>query len=123
MTFDPVDVIVHLKEPFSKNTVWIQPIDGIINVKLYYKGKWNIIYTTQDKGLSDVALQQVEELVTTLGTTLVERMNKQLGKCSQNTISFLAKQKEMESRIDDLETKLKKLTNRYSTLLLNKGKK
>lgn len=119
MLFEPADVLIHLREPYNKNTLWIQPIDGVINVKVYDKGIWNTIYSTSDKGLSEESLKQVKELVESLNTVLTNKIAKQLGQYSSNSLLLVKKQKELEDKISELESKFEKLTNRYSSLLLN----
>jgi len=32
MDFNPADVLIHVREPFNKNTLWIQPKDDEIKV-------------------------------------------------------------------------------------------
>lgn len=118
MTYEPSDVLVNLREPYDKNTVWIQPKNGIIRVKLYDKGKWNTIYSTEDTGLSKTSLLQVQELVDSLNTELTKKIAKQLGQYSSNSLLLVKRQKELETKISELESKIEKLANRYSSLLL-----
>ena len=121
-TYEPSDVLINLREPYNKNTVWIQPINGVINIKLYDKGKWNIIYSTEDKGLSEASLSKVKELVDSLNTELTKKIAKQLGQYSSNSLLLVKKQKELETKISELESKIEKLANRYSSLLLKNQK-
>lgn len=121
-TYEPSDVLINLREPYNKNTVWIQPINGVINIKLYDKGQWNIIYSTEDKGLSEASLSKVKELVDSLNAELTKKIAKQLGQYSSNSLLLVKRQKELETKISELESKIEKLANRYSSLLLKNQK-
>jgi hypothetical protein len=51
-----MEVLKSVKEPFNKNTLWIYPIDGDFEFKIFDKG-WRIIGTTKDLGLTDNSKQ------------------------------------------------------------------
>jgi len=58
MEYNSADVLIHTREPFNKNTLWIQPVKGEVKVNVYVeKTGWKTIFSTKDNGLSDVSLQ------------------------------------------------------------------
>lgn len=111
------EIWVHIREPFNKNSLWIQPIDGVINIKVFDKG-WKIIATTKDLGLSENALKQVITLVNELDLKTLERLKKFSGKYSNNMVNLLENEKKLEKRLSDLESKFDKLTKRYAKSLV-----
>lgn len=115
--YNPADVLISNREPFNKNTCWIYPHDGFIDIKVFDKG-WKVISTTEDKGLSTKSVEQVKNLVEALQTTITAKLKKQLGKYSSDSLVLLDKQKELEKRIDELDEKMKKLTKRQQTMLV-----
>ena len=118
MRYEPSDVLIHGREPFDKNTVWIQPINGELRVNLFISGKWQPIYTTKDNGLSNESLRQVMDLVNSLKEHLEQKLTKQFNKQNQSSLMMATKLKDYESRITQLEDKFEKLSNRYSALIL-----
>lgn len=114
--YDPADVLIHVREPYSKNTVWIQPTGEDIEIKLFDKG-WRTIFSTKDTGLSENSLQQVQELIESLQSKIDSKLLKQLGKENNNSIILVKRQKELETKINELEAKVEKLTTRYSALV------
>lgn len=118
MKYEPSEVLIHVREPFNKNTVWIQPINGELRVNLYISGKWVPIYTTKDNGLSDESLRQTIDLVNTLKTEIEFKLTKQFNKQNSDSLRIFDKLRNYESRIVELEDKFSKLSNKYSALLL-----
>ena len=116
MKYDPADVLIHVREPYNKNTLWIQPTDEDIQVKIYDKG-WKTILSTKDSGLSSLSLQQVKELVTSLNVELSDKLVKQFNRSNQSLQTTLIKIREAESKIAELDNKVEKLTKRYSTVM------
>lgn len=114
---DFAETLISFREPFSKNTLWIQPKDGYIYIKVYDKG-WKTVASTEDTGLSDKSAEQVQNLVNSLERTLVAKIRKQLGQYVANSIVTKDKTKELENRIAELENKLEKLTKRYASKLV-----
>lgn len=115
--YNPSDVLISNREPFNKNTYWIHPHNGIIETKVFNKG-WKVISTTEDKGLSIKSVEQVENLVETLQTTITAKLKKQTGKYSSDLLIVLNNQKELEKQIKELNKKIEKLTKRQQTMLL-----
>ena len=111
------DVLISIREPFDKNTFWICPKDDIIEGKVFNKG-WKVISTTEDKGLSQKSEQQVIELVKKSENSLSSKLNKIQGQYKNSIVNLIQKNKELEQKIFELETKLDRLTKRYSTLLV-----
>lgn len=113
--YDFSEVLISVREPFNKNTIWIQPYKGNLYVKLFDKG-WQVMYSTEDKGLSTRASEQVNKLVESLQSNIIDKLKKQFGKQNQSSISLMQRQSELEKKVNDLESKLERLTNRYSKL-------
>ena len=114
---NPAEVLISIREPFNKNTLWINPHDGIIEIKIFNK-RWISIFTTEDKGLSNTSLNQITELLEQIKTNINNKLNKHLGKYSSDSRKLLDKQKNLEEHITKLESKLEKLTKRYQTISL-----
>ena len=115
ITYDPAEVLIHVREPFNKNTLWIHPHDGIIEVKVFDK-KWIVIASTEDKGLSDKSEEQTDNLVSQTKNTILSKFKKVYSQQKQSMIVLRDRQKELEEKIIELENKLDKLTKRYATL-------
>lgn len=123
MEYNSADVLIHTREPFNKNTLWIQPVKGEVKVNVYVeKTGWKTIFSTKDNGLSDVSLQQVSKLVTSLEEEIKDKHKKQFDKLNTSFITAITKQKDLERRIGILEQQVKKLSD-YSSLLLKKLQK
>lgn len=120
--YNPADVLIGVREPFDKNSLWIHPHDGIVEIKIFEKG-WKVILSTEDKGLSIASLKQVNELVDDLYKSINVKLKKHLGRISSDTITTQNKYKDIENRIQELEDKVKKLTNRFQTTLVKTDKK
>lgn len=118
MKYEPSEVLIHVREPFNKNTVWIQPTNGEIRINLYISGKWQPIYTTKDNGLSSESLQQVLNLVNNSENITNKKLTKQFDKQNSDSLQIFTKLREYESRIAKLEDKFEKLSNKYSALIL-----
>lgn len=116
-SYNPADVLISVREPFNKNTFWIFPHDGIIEAKVFEKG-WKVIFSTEDKGLSKLSAEQVQNLVTNLQENISLKLKKHLGKCSTDSLLLIKKQKELEEKINELEERLKKITKRQQTMLV-----
>ena len=115
--YEPMEVLTSVKEPFNKNTFWIYPNNGDIEIKLYDKG-WKILFTTKDLGLSDQSKQQVENLVNEFKNTFNSKFIKEYGKHKNSILKLMNKNRELEQKIIELENKVDKLTKRYGTLLV-----
>ncbi len=120
--YAPSDVLISVREPFDKNTLWIHPHEDDIDVKIFKKG-WKVLSSTKDLGLSNLSKTQVESLVNTTKEDLITLIKKYLGKFSSSNIQLMDKQKQLELKIAELETKLDKLTKRYTSIIskLNNG--
>lgn len=117
---DPSEVLINKREPYSKNTVWICPIDDDnFEIRLFNKG-WKAIFTTKDSGLSEKSKEQIDNLVKLLSNTLTSKLTKEYGRHKSSLIQLRDKERELENKVNDLENKLDKLTKRYATLLVNK---
>jgi len=66
---DPTQVLISVREPYDRNTIWIQPHNGVVDLKVYNKG-WVILSSTKDNGLSTLASTQVDDLVSNLRSEL-----------------------------------------------------
>lgn len=117
MDFNPADVLIHVREPFNKNTLWIQPKDDEIKVQIYDTNKWKTIFSTKDNGLSTLSLQQVKELISSLSVELNDKLVKQFNKQNANLSATLSKLRESDAKIAELDNKIEKLTKRYSTIM------
>ena len=111
----PFDVLTSLREPYSKNTLWLFPHNGEIDVKIFDKG-WKIISSTEDKGLSKKSEQQINTLVEELSNNINYNLLKEYGKQRRAIVQLKDKQRVLENKISELENKLDKLTKRYATL-------
>lgn len=115
--YKPMEVLTSVKEPYSKDTLWIHPLDQGFEIKIFNKG-WETILNTNDLGLSEISEQQVKELVKSSENVFNFKLNKIQGQHRNSMLNIMNKNKELEQRIIDLENKLDRLTKRYSTLLV-----
>lgn len=114
---DFADVLINIREPFNKNTLWIYPgKDGVIEIRVFNKG-WKTIATTKDFGLSSISKKQVNDLVNSVDTHVTDRLKKCLGDFNSGIIVLQKKERELKTRIEELEKKMEKLTKRYTTLV------
>lgn len=115
MVYDTAEVLIHVREPFNKNTLWIHPHDNIIEVKVFDKG-WKIIASTEDKGLSTKSEEQTRNLVKLSENSLMSKFKKIYSQQKQDLIVLKNRERDLEEKISDLESKLDKLAKRYATL-------
>ncbi len=116
-SYSPAEVLISLREPFNKNTLWIHPHDGIVEFKVFNKG-WKPIASNEDKGLSKLAADQVQELFQAFQNNVFGKFKKQLGKYSSDSLALYKKEKDLEWQIAELEKKIHTLNKRYQTMLV-----
>lgn len=114
--YEPMEVLTSVREPFNKNTLWIHPHDDLIEVKIYNKG-WKILFTTKDVGLTEVSKQQLETLVNEFTNSFNFKFKKEYGKHRAALLTLINKNRDLELKVNELETKLNKLIKRYGTLM------
>ena len=115
--YEPSEVLISLREPYNKNTVWIHPHPDNIEVKVFDNG-WRLLSQTKDVGLSPKSEEQIEKLNSLLKETLIEIIKKQFGKLSSDYLVMNNKYKILEQKVKDLEDRFDKLSKKYS----NNGK-
>ena len=115
INYEHSDVLISLREPYDKKTVWIHPKPDNIEVKIFDNG-WKIICQTKDIGLSDKARNQVEQLNEEFKNFIIRIIKKQFGKFSSNNNVLLEKQKLLEERVKKLEDKIDKMNKKYSMI-------
>lgn len=113
--YEPSEVLISPREPYSKKTIWIHPKKDNIELKIFDKG-WKILAQTKDTGLSDEAKSQVEVTNEELKNIIIEILKKQFGKFSSNSNILHERMKSLEERVKELEDKLDKMNKKYSTL-------
>lgn len=116
--YEPSEVLISLREPYNKKTVWICPNEDNIEVKIFNKG-WKTILQTKDTGLSEKALEQVNVFNEDLKRETIKILKKYLGKFSSDYFSMLKRIQYLESKIKTLEDKFDKLNKKYSKLINN----
>ena len=116
--YEPSEVLISLREPYNKKTVWICPNEDNIEVKIFNKG-WKTILQTKDTGLSEKALEQVNVFNEDLKRETIKILKKYLGKFSSDYFSMLKRVQYLESKIQTLEDKFDKLNKKYSKLINN----
>ena len=115
INYEPSDVLISLREPYDKKTIWIHPKSDNIEVKIFDNG-WKIICQTKDTGLSDKAKDQVEQLNEEFRIFITRIIKKQFGKFSSNNVVLLEKYKSLEERVKQLEDKIDKMNKKYSMI-------
>ena len=118
INYEPSDVLISLREPYDKKTIWIHPKSDNIEVKIFDNG-WKIICQTKDIGLSDKARSEVEQLNEEFKSFIIRLIKKQFGKFSSNNNVLLNKQKLLEERVKKLEDKIDKMNKKYSIIKQN----
>lgn len=116
-SYSPAEVLISLREPFNKNTVWIHPHDGITEIKVFNKG-WKPITSTEDKGLSKLAAKQVQELIQALQDVIFDKFKKQFGKYASDSIALHKREKDLEWQISELEKKIYSLNKKQQAMLI-----
>lgn len=115
MVTDAADVLIHVKEPYNRNTLWVHPHDGIVEVKIFNKG-WQVIASTEDKGLSNESDKQVRNLINRTVNEILFKFRNIYSKQKTDSATLREKCKNLESRVSELENKVDKLIKRYATL-------
>ena len=115
LDYEPSDVLISLREPYNKKTIWIQPKPDNIEFKIYDNG-WKVLFQTKDVGLSDKSKIQVEELNKEFNNFIIRVLRKYFGKFSSNNNILLERQKELEKKIKQLEDKIDKMNKKYSII-------
>lgn len=99
--YSPSEVLISIKEPYDKNTLWIHPFKGYTEIKVYNEG-WKLLFSTKDLGLSKVSSDQVDEKIKNSYTNI---LLKQINKLSRDLLLLSNKNLELEKRIAKLEEK------------------
>lgn len=102
--YSPSEVLINIREPYDKNTLWIHPFKGYTEIKVYNEG-WKLLFSTKDLGLSDESLKQVKEFNSELKDFLINLLKKQIGKLSNDILLLTNKNIELEKRLSKLEHK------------------
>ena len=113
--YEPSDVLISLREPYNKKTIWIHPKSDNIEVKIYDKG-WKIISQTKDTGLSEKSKNQIDEIFQGFQDLINGIIKKQFGKFTSSSNVLLERQKALESKIQQLEDKIDKMNKKYSII-------
>ena len=100
--YSPSEVLISIREPYDKNTLWIHPFKGYTEIKVYNEG-WKLLFSTKDLGLSEVARKEVEEYNTEIKELLISLLQKQINKLSNEVFLLTNKNIELEKRIKKLE--------------------
>lgn len=116
-SYSPAEVVISLREPFNKNSLWIHPHDGIVEMKVFDRG-WKSVASNEDKGLSKLSADQIQELFKAFQDTVFSKFKKQLGKYSTDSIALYKKEKDLEWQIQELEKKIHTLTKRQQAMLV-----
>lgn len=103
--YQPADVLISKREPFDKNTLWIHVHDDIIEIKVFNKN-WKTLFSSEDKGLSGLSLDQVNNIVNGYEESFNQKIMKQTGKISSNSIILLDQINNLNERVTRLENKL-----------------
>ena len=100
--YSPSEVLISIREPYDKNTLWIHPFKGYTEIKVYNEG-WKLLFSTKDLGLSEVARKEVEKYNTEIKELLISLLQKQINKLSNEVFLLTNKNIELEKRIKKLE--------------------
>lgn len=101
------DVLINIREPFSKNVVWIYPGE-IIEIRIFQNG-WKTIATTEKLGLNNKSKQEVEELILSCKNEILDILNGKIKRCVSDILTLYKKHKELETKINKLEVTISKL--------------
>lgn len=105
-TYSPSEVLISIKEPYDKNTLWIHPFKGYTEIKVYNEG-WKLLFSTKDLGLSNVSLKQVKTFDQDTKDFLIDLLKKQIGNLSNSILLLTNKNIELERRLSKLENQWK----------------
>lgn len=107
---EPMDVLMSVREPYNKNTLWIYPFDKEdVELRVFRKG-WKTILTTKDIGLSNLSLEQVNNTKEDLKALLLKVITKHSSRATASSMSLVNKERELEEKILGLERKIDRLT-------------
>ena len=96
--YSPSEVLISIREPYDKNTLWIHPCKDYTELKIYNEG-WKLLFSTKDLGLSKISSEQVDEKIKN------SILLKQINKLSKDLLLLANKNLELEKRIAKLEKK------------------
>lgn len=98
----PAETLVSTIEPKLKNVLWIYPLEDHYELRLYNK-KWKTLFSTKDTGLSDLSEAQVLQLNNELKNEIIQLLQKQVNRLSNDILLLTNKNLELERRIKKLE--------------------
>lgn len=104
---DYSEVFVGIREPFSKNSVWIYTGD-VIEIRIFQNG-WKTIYTTKELGLNDISRQEVIAFVNSCINEILNTLNNKTKRCISDILTLYKKYKDLENKINKLEVTISKL--------------
>lgn len=113
VNYEPSDVLISLREPYNKNTVWIHPKSDNIEVKIF-DGEWKILSQTKDIGLSNKSIEQIKVFNDDLKNTITSVLKKHIERSSSDYLHMIKRIQYLEERIKELEDKYNKLNKKYS---------
>lgn len=96
--YSPSEVLKSVKEPYNKNTLWIQPFKDHTEIKVYNEG-WKLLFSTKDLGLSDVSIKQVKQYNSELKDELIGTLKKQINSLSSDVLLLTNRIIELEKQV------------------------
>ena len=101
------------REPRNKHVLWIDNSTKDIKLKVFSSGKWKILCSTEDAGLSTKQTNEVESIITKCLTSFSTSITKQLGALLRDIQleekRASSKEKELEELISSLKTWLEEI--------------
>lgn len=110
-SYEVSEILYGVREPFNKNALWIYPTKNGVEMRVFNKG-WKTLITSEDKGLSEISLKQVENLIENSQNSINERLKKYFSRFSSDSQIINQKYKQLEDKFSDLENDLEKLNKK-----------
>lgn len=110
-------LLIGPREPYNKNTLWIQREGNEFNIKLFDK-KWKILSSTKDQGLSPNSEKQVKDMIDEIKNLFIYNLEKFKSLNSLQEKKYLNKINQQNKEIEILKKQVEDVTKKYNYLQL-----
>ncbi len=101
------DVWINIREPFSKNVVWIY-LGEIVEIRIYQNG-WKTIATSADLGLGNKSKEEINTLLEEHKNNILDILNNKTKRCISDILVLYKKYRDLQNEIEQLKITISKL--------------